>query len=83
MLSFGSMLGVRDAAISGAGVAKIPTILAESAIAEGRLVEELPDWCGAAKDLYVVFPSARSVTTRLRVFLDMLNQWNGTDFADG
>ncbi len=74
-LAFGSMLTVRDAAREGAGVAKIPTILATPEISDGRLVEVLPDWRSPGNDLYVVFPSARSVTTRLRAFLDALNQW--------
>ena len=72
-LSFGSMLTARDAAVGGAGVAKIPTILARPELKAGRLVEVLPDWTGPAKDLFVVFPSAGSVTTRLRAFLDVLH----------
>ncbi|WP_375690784.1 LysR family transcriptional regulator [Pseudooceanicola sp. LIPI14-2-Ac024] len=73
VLSFGSMLTARDAALEGGGVAKIPTILARPEIEAGHLVEVLPDWQGPAKDLFVVFPSARSVTTRLRAFLDVLS----------
>ena len=61
-------------AVAGGGVTKIPTILARPEIAAGRLVEVLPDWRGPAKDLFVVFPSARSVTTRLRAFLDVLRE---------
>jgi len=74
VLSFGSMLTALDAALAGAGIAKIPTILARPGLAAGRLVEVLPDWRGPAKDLFVVFPSARSVTTRLRAFLDVLQE---------
>ncbi|GGL88790.1 LysR family transcriptional regulator [Pseudooceanicola nanhaiensis] len=74
VLTFGSMLTARDAAVAGGGVTKIPTILARPEIAAGRLVEVLPDWRGPAKDLFVVFPSARSVTTRLRAFLDVLRE---------
>lgn len=74
VLTFGSMLTARDAAVEGGGVAKIPTILARPEIAAGRLTEVLPEWRGPAKDLFVVFPSARSVTTRLRAFLDVLQE---------
>ncbi|OWU84944.1 hypothetical protein ATO6_11625 [Oceanicola sp. 22II-s10i] len=73
-ISFTSMLAARDAALLGAGVAKLPTILAQAEIREGRLVKVLPDWDAPAKDLYVLVPSARSVTTRLRAFLNVLGQ---------
>ena len=71
-LALGSYLAVRDAAVAGAGVALLPYLLAHPEFAAGRLVQVLPGWETARKGLYFVYPSAQSVTARLRVFIDFL-----------
>lgn len=75
VLTFGSMLTARDAAVAGAGLTRLPTILAEPEIEAGRLVQILPDWSGPPKSLYFIYPSAHSVTMRLRYFLEELVAW--------
>lgn len=69
-LRLGSHLAVRDAVVAGAGVAALPGIVARPDIEAGRLVRVLPDWSTPRKAIYFVYPSAQSVTARLRAFID-------------
>lgn len=71
-LRLGSHLAVRDAVVAGAGIAALPGIVARPDIAAGRLVRVLPDWSTPRKAIYFVYPSAQSVTARLRAFIDHL-----------
>lgn len=71
-LRLGSHLAVRDAVLAGAGIAALPGIIARPDLAAGRLVRVLPDWATPRKAMYFVYPSAQSVTARLRVFIDHL-----------
>jgi DNA-binding transcriptional LysR family regulator len=71
-LRLGSHLAVRDAAVAGAGIATLPRMIATPEIAAGRLVRILPDWSTPRKAIYFVYPSAQSVTARLRAFIDHL-----------
>jgi DNA-binding transcriptional LysR family regulator len=71
-LALGSYLAIRDAAIAGAGVAMMPYLLAKPDIDAGRLIRVLPDWESPRKALHFVYPSAQSITARLRVFIDFL-----------
>lgn len=69
-LALGSFVAVRDAAIAGAGVALLPWLLAQPCLADGTLVQVLPDWTSPRRGLYFVYPSAHSLTARLRAFID-------------
>ena len=78
-LRLGSHLAVRDAVVAGAGIAALPGMIARPEIAAGRLVRVLPDWSTPRKAIYFVYPSAQSVTARLRVFIDHLARELGED----
>jgi DNA-binding transcriptional LysR family regulator len=78
-LRLGSHLAVRDAVLAGAGIAALPGIVARPEIAAGRLIRVLPDWSTPRKAIYFVYPSAQSVTARLRVFIDHLVKAMGED----
>ncbi|MDZ7907577.1 MAG: LysR substrate-binding domain-containing protein [Gemmobacter sp.] len=69
-LALGSFVAVRDAAIAGAGVALLPWLLAQPCLTEGTLVQVLPDWTSPRRGLYFIYPSAHSLTARLRAFID-------------
>jgi DNA-binding transcriptional LysR family regulator len=71
-LMLGSYLAVRDAVMEQAGIALMPYLLAQPDLVTGRLTQVLPEWESPRKGLYFVYPSAQSVTARLRVFLDFL-----------
>jgi DNA-binding transcriptional LysR family regulator len=76
-LQLGSHMAVRDAVIAGAGVAVLPRMIATPEIAASRLVRVLPDWTTPKKAISFVYPSAQSVTARLRVFIDHLARHMG------
>lgn len=78
-LRLGSHLAVRDAVLAGAGFAALPRMIANPDIAAGRLVRLLPDWATPRKAIYFVYPSAQSVTARLRAFIDHLALHLGED----
>ncbi len=78
-LRLGSHLAVRDAVVAGAGIAALPGLIARAEIAAGRLVRVLPDWSTPRKAIYFVYPSAQSVTARLRAFIDHLAREMGED----
>lgn len=72
VLTFGSPLASRDAALSGAGATLLPAMLAAPHIADGSLVRLLPQWQGLRREMYFLYPSPQSMTARLRAFLDIL-----------
>ncbi|TDL86947.1 LysR family transcriptional regulator [Meridianimarinicoccus aquatilis] len=78
-LAMTSYFALRDAAIGGAGVAQMPLFLVERDIAEGRLMQLLPNWACPAAELSFVYPSPQALTARLRAFRDLLVQ----AFPDG
>ncbi len=69
---------LRDAAIAGAGVAKLPAYLAADAIARGALVRLLPDYETEPTPLCLVYPQRRFMPHRNRAFRDFVYEW----FAD-
>jgi DNA-binding transcriptional LysR family regulator len=78
-LRLGSHLAVRDAVVAGAGIGALPGIVCRPDLAAGRLVRVLPDWSTPRKAIYFVYPSAQSVTARLRAFIDHLVREMGED----
>lgn len=72
VMTFGSPLSCRDAALAGGGVAVLPEFLTRDDIAAGRLLRLLPEWDAAKREILFVYPSPQSVTARLRAFLDIL-----------
>jgi DNA-binding transcriptional LysR family regulator len=60
------------AAIAGLGLVQVPDYMAAAAIAGGKLVEVLQRFRGPPLPISVVYPSARSVTPRLRALLSAL-----------
>jgi DNA-binding transcriptional LysR family regulator len=58
--------------LAGAGIGAIPGLIAHEDLAAGRLARILPDWTTQRRGLYFVYPSAHSVTARLRAFIDHL-----------
>ncbi len=68
----------------GAGIGQLPDFMASDAIGRGELIRVLPDMRLAPTELYVLFPSHRSLAAKARVFIDAIvvraPQW--TVFAD-
>jgi DNA-binding transcriptional LysR family regulator len=61
---------VVEAAISGAGLAFVFDEHAAAAIADGRLVRVMEDWCPPFDGFYLYYPSRRQMRPALRAFVD-------------
>lgn len=63
---------VREAAIAGAGIVMLPTFIAHRAIARGELEVILKPFLRSPIGMYVVHPSSRNVSAKVRLFIDFL-----------
>jgi DNA-binding transcriptional LysR family regulator len=73
-LSTDSVYVARNTALAGLGVALISSWTVEEDIAQGRLIELLPEWQAAALPVHLVYPWARYYPARLRKFLDLMRE---------
>ncbi len=77
---------IRDAALSGMGIALLPDFSAGPALSEGRLIQLLPGWrsVGAfAANLYLVRPWASQVPRAVTLFTAFLRQAFIDNVTDG
>lgn len=58
--------------LAGAGIGMLPDFHAADAIAAGQLVRVLPQFTGNSVDAHALYPSHRSLSAKVRVFIDML-----------
>jgi DNA-binding transcriptional LysR family regulator len=58
--------------IGGAGIGRLPGFHAADAIAEGTLVRLLSDYEDESVEVYALYPSHRSLSAKVRVFIDAL-----------
>ncbi|KPC52310.1 LysR family transcriptional regulator [Amantichitinum ursilacus] len=63
---------VKTMLIAGAGVGVLPDFHASDALAAGRLVRVLPDYAGPSVDAHALYPSHRSLSAKVRVFIAAL-----------
>ena len=70
-----------EAAIDGLGIAYVPDTYARAALADGRLVAVLKDWCPSIPGLFLYFPRNRHVPASLRAFIDAIR--NAADTCAG
>lgn len=73
-LTCGNMEAIRAAAIDGMGLAYMPEFLAADAIRDGLLETVLSESLAAPGHFSILWPSARFVAPRLRVFIDFLTE---------
>ncbi|TDM09456.1 MAG: LysR family transcriptional regulator [Ideonella sp. MAG2] len=62
---------VRDAALNGLGIALLPRLIADPALAQGLLVGVLPEWTPPSMPIHAVFASARYLAPKVRAFIDL------------
>ena len=67
-----SLYALRTAALSGLGVCAASTWLLRDDLAEGRLVQLVPDWLPAPLPVYLVYPHARFYPAKLRRFIEAM-----------
>jgi len=63
---------VRAAAVAGGGIGLLPRMIAATDAASGRLLRVLPEYGQKGAALFVVYPSARQVPTKVSLFRDFL-----------
>lgn len=68
----GSMLLLRTAALAGAGVVQLPTMMVGEQLATGRLIDVLPQWAARREIIHAVFASRRCLLPSVRALLDHL-----------
>lgn len=67
------------AALRGVGIARTPVFLIDEELASGKLVQLLADHEVVSPSLWVVYPSRRQLSPKVRVFIDFLAESFGTD----
>jgi LysR family transcriptional regulator for bpeEF and oprC len=65
---------VRRFALSGRGIALMPSFLATEALATGTLVQVLPEWKSDLVPLQLLMPPQKNVPRRVRLFVDYIAQ---------
>ncbi|HID8085937.1 TPA: LysR substrate-binding domain-containing protein, partial [Serratia marcescens] len=65
---------LKDAALAGLGIAQRfqGTVLQE--LAQGQLVEVLPDYASEASGFFIYFPAGRHLPLKLRAFIDFMRE---------
>ncbi|MCM2973372.1 LysR family transcriptional regulator [Larsenimonas suaedae] len=69
---------LRDMAIAGLGLTLQPDFLMNEALADGRLVQVMPEYEHAVLGLYCVYTHRDQMTPRLRSLIEHLRQWFDT-----
>lgn len=64
----------RTMLIGGAGIGWLPDFHAAVAVTDGRLVHLLPEWKTGSVEAHALYPSHRSLSAKVRVFIDALVQ---------
>lgn len=73
VLSLASLIMVRDAAVMGAGAARLPVSLVSRDLADGRLVH-WADVDGPDTALWALYPSRRLLNARVTAFIEYLKE---------
>jgi DNA-binding transcriptional LysR family regulator len=63
---------LRRLAIAGVGITALPDALVAHEVASGRLERVLDAWAGEPSALFLVFPSRKDMTPRIKAFADHL-----------
>lgn len=65
---------LRQAAVAGHGVARVPAQTACADLRAGRLVRVVGEWQTAEVPLSIVYPSTRHLSPKVRAFIDLARQ---------
>jgi DNA-binding transcriptional LysR family regulator len=72
-----SLLILRDLALDGFGLARIPDLAVQDDLSAGRLVRVLPEWRLAGATVYAVYPGRRFLAPKVQAFLELLTSRMG------
>jgi len=63
---------LRAVLAGGGGIGRLPDFVAREAVQHGDLVRLLPEWTGDVIPAHALYPSHRSLSAKVRVFIDAL-----------
>ncbi|CAB3697566.1 HTH-type transcriptional regulator DmlR [Paraburkholderia sediminicola] len=63
---------IRDAAVAGLGIVRLPDFIVAEAVQVGKLVAVLEEFLPAATTVYAVYPQHRQSSVGIRVFVEFL-----------
>lgn len=63
---------LRQAVLSGLGIATLPAFVCKHDLASGRMLEVLPGWHSPSTQFYAVFPNHKAIPPHARVLIDFL-----------
>jgi LysR family transcriptional regulator for bpeEF and oprC len=69
-LRINNSFAVRDAALQGLGIARLPLAVVSNLPETRHLKRVLPEWCPAPVPVNAVFPGLRYLTPKVRAFID-------------
>lgn len=69
-----NLLAVKDAAMAGVGIARLPVWMVEGEIKAGLLVPVLGEFTLPAFGIHAVFPTARQMPARVKLFVDFIKE---------
>ncbi len=69
---------LRDAAVAGLGIVRLPAFLVADCLRRGALTEILPDWACEEGGVHVVYPRHRQASPAIRAFVDYVQERLGS-----
>lgn len=69
-----NLLAIKDAATAGLGIARLPLWMAEHALKKGSLLLLLEKYAPPMYGIHIVFPSARNIPGKVKLFADFFQQ---------
>lgn len=70
--SISNLQGLKNAALAGLGIVRLPDYMCAEDLRSGRLIEVLEDWREPPIDCRAVYPSSRHLPIKVRSFLDFV-----------
>jgi DNA-binding transcriptional LysR family regulator len=72
---------IRDAAVAGLGIVRLPDFIVADALKSGELVTVLDDFLPGATSVYAVYPQHRQSSVTIRAFVEFLRKQLRKKFA--
>ncbi|MCE9670855.1 LysR substrate-binding domain-containing protein [Myxococcus stipitatus] len=69
-----SFVVLRELAVAGHGITRLPESFARAAVRAGTLRGVLDAWCPDPPEWHVLYPSTRNLSPRVRAFLEVLEE---------
>jgi len=74
---------LKEAALSGQGIARLPTFMAYEDLKSGKLERVLTDYTSPSLNAYALYPQTRHLSARVRAFIDFLtDKFKGVPYWD-